>query len=144
MQKYWQYGDEGIMQTEEDKPYVTSGPYYLASDVDARIAELEKVAGMALSALNANIPISPASVIHDELKTVMFHSDPMGRPTVRTPEQQVIVDMVLEEISKRLLEFDQYPFEFSASLGYVERSEIFQTIAAAITAQGKRADEVKP
>lgn len=45
MQPYWycEWAREGWMadQKPEDH-YIESGPYYLASEVDARIAELEK------------------------------------------------------------------------------------------------------
>lgn len=65
---------------------------YLASDVDAkfkeydddnlalsqavktlgaRIAKLEEVAGAALGVLNSDIRISPRSMLHDDLKSLM-------------------------------------------------------------------------
>lgn len=52
-----------ILNRDDDKARVAI--------LKARIAELEHAAGMALGPLNAGIPISPGSVVHDELRSLM-------------------------------------------------------------------------
>jgi hypothetical protein len=57
--------------------------------------------------------------------------------SMRTPEQQIVVDMVLAEIATRLRAYDTYPFAFGGPTEYVMRKEVFNTIARAITTPGK-------
>lgn len=59
-----------------------------------------------------------------------------------TKEQEITRDLVLEEIARRLRNFDDYPFGFTDhGIGSVSRSEVFHAIAKAILAEGKSGSE---
>lgn len=60
------------LESELDTMNLAVGYFHEENDrFITRIAELEQIAGSMLSVLNVGIPISPRSVLHDDLKSLM-------------------------------------------------------------------------